>query len=697
MKKSLVAILAIGLLQCAAYFCAFRTDRPGSGGFEPGSFDKGCYLQSAANLLEGHPFTFTEGDEPSTGTTSVLYPVLLAVPMALGFTGDAVNGPLFFLAAFIYLATLACWGVVITRLFASGFARAVAVAGIGLSGLMAYTAFMQTDQLPWLLLCALIAMSPDGKFLILLALAPWFRPEGAMLVIAFYLYRLLNFRPSTSNSGLLSLFPLLSLVALFAFNFAITGRFFATSLSAKGYLNLAAPVVAIKCIASDVMHILLPYLFSIPLEAQRFFSMPTPVLSLLFIVGAVAALRRFRLDSPIWIFYLAGAAAVYAVASSTYSGLDYDRYLAWLVPFHALLAAFGTEVIHRLSQDSRRLPLVLCRAALVFTSAGMLFPAVSMALMAEEQVHTLGEKLAECREASRGLPEGSRTGTVNFFAVYELPRRRTVFDIGGLYSPAYAPGFTYANALERMKYRPDLRVDHWLVWPMNDGLAVNAPEMKDRIFGPPLAAADTNGYIRVADWSAFDRALAAPPDVSGGLSDRLDVCFLEDEKRSCYRPVDPRECNYVSFLWCADDGRGEAVFDCGRYVTAGEEFKLCAVPGADAALVLRTTGYVESGAGPNHIVRREYPSPRRISVELDGSPLGDFEIPVRRGVFTDFSIPIPAEKIKRPVLRFSIRGDFASFGYRLYDLKKSVSSASLRSAVLPRRSSTSATSRVPFL
>ena len=95
-KRQVVPLmLLIGLLQVAAYYVAGATIRS-DGGVPIGQPDTLLYCQAARRIVEGHPFSFSEGSLASTGTTSVLYPFVLA---ALGFFG--ANGDTLILAGFL--------------------------------------------------------------------------------------------------------------------------------------------------------------------------------------------------------------------------------------------------------------------------------------------------------------------------------------------------------------------------------------------------------------------------------------------------------------------------------------------------------------------------------------------------------------------------------------------------------------------
>src|SRR5262245_35741346 len=54
------------------------------GHFIPQVVDLYLICQYARAIVEGHPFRYNPGEAPSTGATSLLYTVFLAVPEAIG-------------------------------------------------------------------------------------------------------------------------------------------------------------------------------------------------------------------------------------------------------------------------------------------------------------------------------------------------------------------------------------------------------------------------------------------------------------------------------------------------------------------------------------------------------------------------------------------------------------------------------------
>ena len=135
------AMLLVGSLQVAAYLWAGLDAREGPGYALPQP-DTFFYCQAARRIVEGHPFSFSEGTVVSTGTTTVAYPFVLAVPYALGCTGDAMLLAGFVLNAAFYLVFLVSWGIVIRRKFKDDPGGGL-VAGLltALFGQVAYTVF----------------------------------------------------------------------------------------------------------------------------------------------------------------------------------------------------------------------------------------------------------------------------------------------------------------------------------------------------------------------------------------------------------------------------------------------------------------------------------------------------------------------------------------------------------------------------
>ena len=72
-------------------FVAFML-RATDGHFVPQIVDLYVVLQYARAFAEGHPFQYNAGEAASTGSTSLLFTLLLAVGHAVGIRGEALVG-----------------------------------------------------------------------------------------------------------------------------------------------------------------------------------------------------------------------------------------------------------------------------------------------------------------------------------------------------------------------------------------------------------------------------------------------------------------------------------------------------------------------------------------------------------------------------------------------------------------------------
>ena len=174
-KNLLVLILCIGLIQIAAYYVSGMLATQ-DGCMAVPQPDTLLYCQAARRIVDAHPFSFSEGTAVSTGTTSILYPFLLAVPYALGATGDSLLTAGFLLNAAFYLVFLLGWGVAILEWVEEQRPRLVAMLLLSLAGQPAYCCMAQSDIGCWLAVSGLLAAGlARGRFLFygpMLLLAP---------------------------------------------------------------------------------------------------------------------------------------------------------------------------------------------------------------------------------------------------------------------------------------------------------------------------------------------------------------------------------------------------------------------------------------------------------------------------------------------------------------------------------------------
>src|SRR5260221_2963915 len=82
----LLLCLTVGLA-LLLYLASASGSRASAGGPILPLDDAYIHFQYARVLAEGHPFQYNPGQPPTSGATSLLYPIILAVGYKLGFTG----------------------------------------------------------------------------------------------------------------------------------------------------------------------------------------------------------------------------------------------------------------------------------------------------------------------------------------------------------------------------------------------------------------------------------------------------------------------------------------------------------------------------------------------------------------------------------------------------------------------------------
>ena len=185
-SKLVKLMLVIGIAQIALYYISTSaaTDELTIPVPQP---DTLLYCQAAKQICNGHPYVFSPGNSPSTGTTSHLYPFVLAIPYALGAKGDALLTAGFFLNALFYLFFLVNWGIIANKICESPSSRLFACILMALSGQPAYVAMSQSDMGLFMAISsgafAALLCKRTSLFCALLVISPWCRPEGVILSV----------------------------------------------------------------------------------------------------------------------------------------------------------------------------------------------------------------------------------------------------------------------------------------------------------------------------------------------------------------------------------------------------------------------------------------------------------------------------------------------------------------------------------
>ena len=659
-RHPLGPMLLVGLLQVAAYFWAGVAAREDAGYALPQP-DTFFYCQAARRIVEGHPFSFSEGTAVSTGTTTVAYPFLLAVPYALGCTGDRLLYAGFALNAAFYLVFLVAWAAVIRRKFADDPGGAL-VAGllVALFGQVAYVTFAQSDTGMWLaasgLFAAALASSAPRLLAAVLVIGPWVRPEGMICALAFAL--LTPFAPRDDRRREFGIAALagLSCAGVFALNWALTGEAQFASVAQKGYFRNLPFAEAVLATGRDIWTNLRDVFFGVPAGGRaRTWYLPPLVAAAAFWLGVFS--HRWRGPSVraelVWLLAVAGGYAT--VVTSGWQDTNMDRYLAWTMPTVLLFAAGGVSAVRRRLRGFGAASGLLGAALVAFTAVG----SVVMLAFFRGGVAGIDFERAFAVRMERTLEKGASVGTFcNCSMAYLLSPRRFVH-LMGIYSPEMRCPIG-SSALEKLKNEPRLRFDSWY----DEGaLGLLFPDGESDSLGTPVLADDYGHVLYRADWTAFDRAAEPPVPDGFALADRLDIAYGADEERTGFAGLPGMPPPAAVFVMCGRSPKGMLV-EGGRIVRAGFACSLALRPGRDAALFLRT-----AGAGKEFTfdgLRRKgrqisFPAAFEVAVEIDGRPAGCFHVHADGPDFTDVRLDVPGELISASPCRTVLRGNFPAF------------------------------------
>lgn len=653
-------MLCVGVIQVSLYYLACATVRP-DGGLAVAQPDSALYLQAARRIVEGSPFSYSAGEAVCTGTTSVLYPFLLAVPCALGLSGAASVAAAFVLNAAFYLVFLYCWARVIDLKVRAPADKAVAGIALALFGQPALVSLAQSDIGLWLVVSSLFAwgLAADRPRLFVPALlvGPWVRPEGMVCAIAFALVAF-----AVRRRRGVALLALASLAGVFLLNYALSGSCQFSSVQGKGHFATAPFCSAALATVRDALAMLRQIFLGLASGSVREMFFP-PLVGAGLLVYHVFSRDYSDFDAREAVFLLACGGGFVTVASSGWQGTNYDRYLAWVMPVAVVWTTLGACALgRRLKGAARFLPSVALLGFFAFGS-------VSEALLFRvgcEQTETDRAFYERCETM---LPPGASVGSFGSAASAPWMSPRRFAHLSGIYSPAFATKDPVA-AFEVLKREPSARFDFWLYDAQADGLCAE-PSARD-VFGEPLLLGPRGRSLNRADWRAFDAGAADPAAPAEGLAlrARIDVGYESDERVAAYEPLGDYLERPPSPVFRLDDLDGRKVAEAGRVLRGGDEMTVRGlVPGRDLHVVMRTAA--SQRAVTLHAVGSTaddytFASPLELAVAVDGRAACRVRCELPEKGFGDVAFVVPGAAIAADAVRLSLWGGHAAYGYWFY-------------------------------
>ena len=671
-KQLVIFMLCIGAVQIASYYLAGMFASP-DGNMAVPQPDTLLYCQAARRIVEGHPFSFSEGTAVSTGTTSVLYPFILAIPYALGAMGDSLFMAGFWLNALFYLIFLFGWGQAFGQWLKNPYARFLAVILLALSGQPAICAMAQSDIGFWMAASALLAwglaVNKPSLYGPVLILAPWIRPEGMVCVIAFGIMLCASalFRRKDESRGrmyvlwTILVLSIISLSGVFLLNYALTGQAQFSSVAYKGYFKVMPFVKAFYNTAGDFWKMTKEILFSLAGGFPRTLYAFPLLGGLLCIIGIFCyPWRESKNPSRLILLLLASGGGFITVAYSGWQNTNLDRYLAWIIPLIILFTASGIAmVIDWLPQHAWKplLPLVVLSGT-AFNAACLCSSFHLISTMVNRR------HVFYSQDVEPSLPPRASIGALDCGSAYSFSSRR-VANIGGIYSPEFQvpPGEAYR--VEILSNEPQTRFDYWL----------GDVESFTRLFGDsserftgPLKLAGPDGHqVRTARWDAFDRAqmpIQSPRSLS--LVAKVDIGYEKEERAADYTVLDKYGREPFPLFTETSRLHGKDAIDCGRVIIGQDEMTIPVTPQKDLTVILRTS-LSRKLATPLEIVSRteqfSFSNPLSLNFQVDGHPAGTTTQSLSTNSFSELSFTIAGEHIKQSPAKVAILGDHIAFCY----------------------------------
>jgi len=577
--------------------------------------DPFIYFQYARQAASGHFLQYNTGDPATTGSTSLLYMLLLVPAFWLGLDGIAI-------AAYALL-----WGGLFLGLCGRELRLLGKMLDCSYAGELACVLFFLCGPLLWGFLSGMeiglfsfailwafrLVVQGGGRWSIaaisLLALA---RPEGVLLYGLLMVWLLFSEKPRVLRERWLWILPFVLVCAQALLYKYYTGSWGSTGLEAKwrfsaphySWLELSRQILFdyadyIKGILGGSMgHQTSAQLFSYDGNYRRMAF--APFLLLFFVAelgGRIAAEWKER------DHFYALLAALWIVLGilATCTLVEYDAHFhRYQQPFLPLFLLFAALAVSRLRSFAGVWSIYLAKGIagfFVFWGAlSALFFAVAYGENAAD-IHYMQIEMGHfIREE---LPADARVAINDAGAIRYFGQRQTV-DLVGLTTAGFSAAWRHGSGsvYERIKaMEPEQRPGYFAIFPNWFSFPPNSflkPIHSIRLLEPSIVDAEKILYL--AQWDRAEdgakiRDSALKPERSGrGVTDYINVGNLQSEAAHSYRSTvrvrGDSEANLLLAL-PTHDGRGIQL-DGGRTVTGGESFQMVLESDRRAHLFMRT-------------------------------------------------------------------------------------------------------------
>jgi len=626
--------------------------------------DSFIYMQYARAIAEGHPFVYTPGNAPTTGATSLWYPLLLVPPHLLGLSSDLCIAWVLGLGAVCLAATSLLLATLGSRL------------GGPVGGLIALVLFLVNPHLLWgymsgmeiafygtVLLATAQAYVNERREARFPTLRWWLfalagaRPEGAILCLVFgVLVAVDRARAARTQGGPRWITPTLLLpfaagALPFLVNLAVTGSIESTSAQAKSIFAEPYSETRTQYILKtpgvwwDIAQVYLSqFQISIREVLNPRMAVATAGGLLLFALLSIRPRERpWAQGAPLLALVAAG---ILVNSIPVHWWVHLYRYEQGLYPLLVLLAGAGWGRLAWMAWS--RPPRWIAWPAAAATVAIPLATSVPILLGQQERMvlfygfnceNILHQQVDVGRWIDRNLPKNAVVGLNDAGALAYYGRRSTV-DLVGLTSAGFAR--VYRSGLgclfEHLRRLPPERLPtyfaiypEWFPYWRESGLL--GPEAYRAHLAFNTIAGGTDKVVYPASWidvRGTDSPEIPAQELEGKRRvDSLDHAWLEDEHRHEWR-ADP-EAKDMLRQYVYADRPTRPLADGGRIIRGAEHFRASAIPGKDLVIVMRTDAWY----------------PTRLHVAVDGQAAGVWDFALAETVWVEPRFMIPGRLITR--------------------------------------------------
>lgn len=623
--------------------------------------DSYIYLTYAKQFGRFQPFSYYPGGGYSAGSTSVLWPMLLAPFWTLGARGHALVWVSFALCTALYAATAVGVFQIVKRLFGDAPALMAALFLLGiapfawtsLSGMeVAFASALLVAMI--LLLLDQAPTGPPGKKLVaVLACASLSRPEAMLLVFGLVGIAVLQrLRQKDLRAAAWWLAPLVAPALWLVANKLFAGQLFPNTGVAKSHFYLPGfDWTYWWGTITELSGKLVKALFWDPASPLVW---PRAML-VLWLVGAVRVALWARRDRR----YLVGALIVASpavlmfavIASSGMWSFQNYRYIAPAFPLLALV--IGSAFVFPRATESTVIKranwVALGFVAVMFVRSAFPGLRADMRLFAQGAMDTNTQVVAIGEYLHRKLPDASvmfhDAGAIAYYGdgkVYDMLGLVTNYQAG---VANHGPG----SRFEFLEHMPaDERPTHFAYYPSWLGTNEFYGEV---LLTTPLRpgfesrrmVGDGDMQVIAANWDHIGTGERPLVEHAGWtVVDRIDIADLASERAHGWRGAQGRrKLGDPTAKWsliAREVGARGLVIDGGRTIRSGaEDFSITIDPGKPVRLVMRTGG--PASQAYHETITAAVP----VSItDADGASIAAQSVPAPTGTFQEVVFELPA-------------------------------------------------------